>query len=158
MVIKANSLNNAATKISGTLPSIKIIKINRNLCKRPNPANVHFHFPLRNLQPQTLWPYLQIPWRNTWTLKTLAAFRTVVFNLEVVCLFSRGRESFWQKYSYLLLYFMFLMELLFVVAKIIGSPGKNDSLLFIQNCFKCDYDHHSTEYCCVWQRTNNFVT
>jgi len=36
------------------------------------------------------------------------------------------------------------MEPLFVVAKIIGSPGKNDSLLFIQNCFKCDYDHHST--------------
>ena len=29
---------------------------------------------------------------------------------------------------------------------------------FIQNCFKCDYDHHSTEYCCIWQRTNNFVT
>jgi len=32
MVIKANSLNN---KISGTLPDIKIIKIIRNLCKRP---------------------------------------------------------------------------------------------------------------------------
>jgi len=29
---------------------------------------------------------------------------------------------------------------------------------FIQNCFKCDYDHHNTEYCCIWQRTNNFVT
>ena len=29
---------------------------------------------------------------------------------------------------------------------------------FIQNCFKCDYDHHNTEYCCVWQRKNNFVT
>jgi len=53
---------------------------------------------------------------------------------------------------------MYLMELLFVVAKIVGSPGKNDSLLFIQNSFKCDYDRHSTEYCCVWQHTNNFVT
>ena len=53
MVIKANSLNNAATKISGALPNIKTIKIIRNLCKRPNTANVHFHFPLRNLQPQT---------------------------------------------------------------------------------------------------------
>ena len=40
-------------KISGTLPNIKIIRITRNLCKRPNTANVHFHFPLRNLQPQT---------------------------------------------------------------------------------------------------------
>jgi len=28
------------------------IKIIRNLCKRPNTANVHFHFPLRNIQPQ----------------------------------------------------------------------------------------------------------
>jgi len=36
------------------------------------------------------------------------------------------------------------MELLFVVAKIIGSPGKNASLLFIQNCFKRDYDRYST--------------
>jgi len=26
------------------------IKIIRNLCKRPNTANVHFHFPLRNIQ------------------------------------------------------------------------------------------------------------
>ena len=30
-----------------------MIKIIRKLCKRPNTANVHFHFPLRNLQPQT---------------------------------------------------------------------------------------------------------
>jgi len=28
-------------------------KIIRNLFKRPNTANVHFHFPLRKLQPQT---------------------------------------------------------------------------------------------------------
>jgi len=34
------------------------------------------------------------------------------------------------------------MEPLLVVTKIIGSHGKNDSLFFIQNCFKCDYDHH----------------
>ena len=33
--------------------NIKIIKFIRNLCKRPNTANVHFQFPLRNLQPQT---------------------------------------------------------------------------------------------------------
>jgi len=30
-------------------------------------------------------------------------------------LFSRDCKSFWQKYSYSLLYFIFLMELLFVV-------------------------------------------
>jgi len=39
---------------------------------------------------------------------------------------------------------------------------------FIQKYFKCDYDlykvlsviydHYSTDYCWVWQRTNNFVT
>jgi len=40
-------------KIKGTSPNINIIKIIRNLCKRPNTANVHFHFPLRNLQLQT---------------------------------------------------------------------------------------------------------
>jgi len=32
------------------------------------------------------------------------------------------------------------MEPLFVVTKVMGSPNKNDSLLFIQNCFKCDYE------------------
>jgi len=31
---------------------------------------------------------------------------------------------------------MSYMEPLFVVVKIIGSPGKNDSLLFQSNCFK----------------------
>jgi len=36
------------------------------------------------------------------------------------------------------------MKPLFVVAKIIRSPGKNDSFFFIQSCFKCDYDHYST--------------
>jgi len=46
-----------------------------------------------------------------------------------------GRKSFWQNYSYLLLYFIFLMELLFVVDKIIRSPGKNDSLLFHSKLF-----------------------
>jgi len=30
-----------------------VIKITRNLRKRPNTANVHFLFPLRNIQPQT---------------------------------------------------------------------------------------------------------
>ena len=30
-----------------------MIKIIRNLCKLPNTANIHFHFPLRTLQPQT---------------------------------------------------------------------------------------------------------
>ena len=51
------------------------------------------------------------------------------------------------------------MELLFVVAKIIRSPGKNDiAYFFNQNCCKCYYDHLNTEYCCIWQRTNNFVT
>jgi len=32
---------------------MKIMKIIRNLCKRRNTASVHFHVPLRNLQPQT---------------------------------------------------------------------------------------------------------
>jgi len=31
---------------------------------------------------------------KAWTLKMLAAFKTVVFNLGVVWRFSRGRESF----------------------------------------------------------------
>jgi len=53
MVIKANSLNNAATKYLAHCQIFKTIKIIRNLCKRPNTANVHFHFPLRNLQPPT---------------------------------------------------------------------------------------------------------
>jgi len=66
----------------------------------------------------------------------LAAFRTVVFNLGIVCFFSRDCKSFRQKYLYLLLYFIFFMELLFVVAKIIGSPGKNDSLLFHSKLFQ----------------------
>ena len=48
------------------------------------------------------------------------------------------------------------MEPVSVVYDIIGSPDKNDSLLhfFIQNCFKCDYDHCNTGYSC----TNKFVT
>jgi len=40
-----------------------------------------------------------------------------------------------KKYSYLLLCFIFLMEPLFVVAKIIGSPGKNGSLRFHSKLF-----------------------
>ena len=34
------------------------------------------------------------------------------------------------------------MEALFVVAKVIGSPGKTMAYFFFQNCFKCDYDHY----------------
>jgi len=57
------------------------------------------------------------------------------------------------------------MEPLFVVTKVMGSPNKNDSLLFIQNCFKCDYETITKfwawvwplQYCCVWQPTNNSV-
>jgi len=33
------------------------------------------------------------------------------------------------------------MEPRFVVAKIMGSPGKMIAYFFVQNCFKCDYDH-----------------
>jgi len=36
------------------------------------------------------------------------------------------------------------MEPLFAVAKIIGSPGRYDILLFHSKLFKCDYDHCST--------------
>jgi len=56
------------------------------------------------------------------------------------------------------------MEPFFVAAKIIGSPGKNDSPLFHSKLFyvslwplqslECDYDHYNT----VSERTNNFVT
>jgi len=49
------------------------------------------------------------------------------------------------------------MEPLFVVAKIIGSTGKNYSLLF--NPFKIVLSViMSITNCCVWQRTNAFVT
>jgi len=88
----------------------------------------------------------------------LAAFRTVVFKLGVVCLFSGVARASHKNIHIYFSILRFFMELIFVVAKIIGSPGKNDSLLFHSNYFKCDYDHHSTEYCCVWQHTNNFVT
>jgi len=56
------------------------------------------------------------------------------------------------------------MEPLFVEAKIIGSPGKNDSLFFIQKCLSVILT--TTKFwvwlwllrsCCVWQRTNQFV-
>ena len=110
-------------------------KNNPNLCKRPNTANVHFHFPLRNLQSQTCgliykfheemhdigkcWQRLE-QWFSSWGW--------FAFFLRVV----RASDP---KYSYLLFYFIFLMELLFVIAKIIGSPGKNDSLLFHSKLF-----------------------
>ena len=58
---------------------------------------------------------------------------------------------------FFILYFVYVFFfLVIVISDIIGSPAKNDSLLhfFIQNCFKCDYDHCNTEYGC----TNNFVT
>ena len=34
------------------------------------------------------------------------------------------------------------MKPLFIVAEMIGSPDKNNSHLFLQNCFQCD-DHYS---------------
>jgi len=52
MVVKAYSLNNAATNI-WHIVKINMLKIIRSLCKRPNSENVHFHFPLRNMQTQT---------------------------------------------------------------------------------------------------------
>jgi len=44
------------------------------------------------------------------------------------------------------------MELLIVVAKIVGSPGKNDSLLFHSKLLKVWL--WPLQYCCIWQRTN----
>jgi len=77
--------------ISGTLPNIKITKFIWNLCKRPNTANVHFHFlvGIYNLKSsdvrRSLWPYLQIPWRNAWTFKMLAALDGLrIFHLKNV--------------------------------------------------------------------------
>jgi len=40
-------------------------------------------------------------------------------------------------------FYILCMQPLFVVAKII-SPEKSDCLLFLQSCFKCDYDYNST--------------
>jgi len=42
------------------------------------------------------------------------------------------------------------MEPLFVAGKI--SPGKKIAYFFIQNCFKCDYDHYSTVACGNWRK------
>jgi len=64
----------------------------------------------------------------------LAAFKTVVVNLRVVCLYL-GVVRASNKNIHIYFYFIFLMELLFVVAKIIGSPGKNDSLLLHSKLF-----------------------
>jgi len=74
--------------------------------------------------------------------------------------FFYGSRELMIKYSITFLFYISYMEPVFVASKVIGSSGINDSPLyyFIQNCFKCDYDHYNTEYDCVWQRTNNFVT
>jgi len=48
------------------------------------------------------------------------------------------------------------MEPLFVIAKIIGSLGKNDSLLFHSKLVKMWL--WPSQYCCVGQGTNNFGT
>jgi len=49
-------------------------KIIRNLCKRPNTANVHSHFPLKNLQPQTCGLIYKFHEEMHGHLKMLAAF------------------------------------------------------------------------------------
>jgi len=43
------------------------------------------------------------------------------------------------------IFYISYMEPLFVVAKIIRSPVLENMIayFFIQNCFKCDYDHYS---------------
>jgi len=57
--------------------------------------------------------------------------KAVVFNIGVtthigiVCFFPRGRESFWWKLITSIISISY-REPLFVVAEIIGSPGKND--------------------------------
>jgi len=87
----------------------------------------------------------------------------VVFNLgfatswESFAIFlgvARASDKNIQNYKFYISY----MEPLFVVVKIIGSPGKNDSLRLHSKFLKCDYDHHSAEYCYVWQRMHNFMT
>jgi len=60
----------------------------------------------------------------------LAAFRTVVFNLGSFIFFLGVTRASNKNIHIYFSIFIFLMELLFVVAKIIRSPGKNDSLLF----------------------------
>jgi len=74
----------------------------------------------------------------------LAAFGTVVFNLGSFAFFLGAGELLTKIFIFTSLFYI-SYGTTFVVAKIIGSPGKNDSLLFIQNCFKRDYDHHSTD-------------
>jgi len=45
-------------------------------------------------------------------------------------------------------FYISYMEPLFIVAKIIGSPGRNDSLLFHSKLFYVWW--WPLQYCCVW--------
>jgi len=113
--------------------------------------------------------YIDMLAKRLWPRQTACSLTTVVLNLE-------SRPP-WRSFAFFLgvtrasdknihNYFCtlyFVEEPLFVVAEIIGSPGKNDSLLFHSNIFwvwlwplqsfERNYDHYS----CVWQCTNDFV-
>jgi len=73
---------------------MKIVKIIRNLCKRPNAANVHFHSPLKNLQPQTCGHVYKFHEEMHGHLKMLAAFRAEVTNMRPAKEFRAAREAF----------------------------------------------------------------
>ena len=66
----------------------------RNLCKRPNTANVQFHFPLRNLQPQTCGLIYKFHEKMHGHLKMLAAFRAEVTNMRPAKEFRAASEAF----------------------------------------------------------------
>jgi len=72
-------------------------------------------------------------------------FNLVVTTVGVVCLFlgvaRASNENIHNYFSSSCIVY----GNIFVVATIIESPGKNDSLLFVQKCFKGDYAHYGGE-------------
>jgi len=70
--------------------------------------------------------------------------REVLYNLESFAFFLEAVRAFNKNINdYLYFYILYFVHSpTFFVAEIIGLLGKNFSLLFIQNCFKCDYDHY----------------
>jgi len=68
----------------------------------------------------------------------------VFFNLGVVCPFLGVVRASDKIFIISSIFYISYTEPLFVAAKIIASPGKNDSLLFHSKLLKCGYDHCST--------------
>jgi len=62
----------------------------------------------------------------------------------VVYLFSRVASASDNKINNYSSILYFLYGTIFCRSQIIGSPDKKIACLFIQDCFKCDYDLYST--------------